>query len=761
MEQTLHLHEFFVEGHNPEESHVLLNITEPSTPEERDKGYFFVICEINNGDTEYIARMQGIIDEIENSYYEIPDQVGQSALEVILNKVNQENISMIRPDISLHCIIGAIRHNDIIFSFYGHPQMLLFYKTKDDSFKKMDLVEENKSNEHPENTQLFSQLVQGKIGQNDFFFAGTPNITNYFNHDRLQKIITTRHPKQSSEHLQKVLSELQNSTSFGGIIINLQEASEPIQITKTSPIKKGGSEKSLRNLFSTEKTTADILSPSFLPKFQEKVNETFTTQHEQERLTQQQETMRANTEITSSHLRARQDKIRYASNKNYQQTIVAIAQFAWKFIKFFIRILLSVLIFIGSIFAALGRNLGLLFFAATNYQNRRHNIILEWKTGWRNFKDNIKRLPLITKILLSASILLILVFTNGIIYIKNKQKKEERIRTYTETRNTINSKLSQAESALVYGNTEAALAQIAEARQLSQTLPCDTVAEKTACQNLKEKLETAALRARKITVASAQTLTDWNELAQGVEFNSIFFLNNKIYGFSADSSDILTYDLLTKEPQRITPGVSIKNFVAASVPKENDYAVLLSQNQDVVQFNPSDNTWKKVDISFPAQNAHITSLAVYNRRLYTLDAENKKIYRHDAIKNGFSMGKEWTQNNPADLSAGIDMTIDGDVFVLNNNGSVVKFTKGQMQNFAFSTIDPPLAAANKIWTYNDIKYTYVLDSAEKRIVIFDKLGQMKNQITANEFSNPTGMIVDEEKNTAYILDENTLYQIGL
>lgn len=125
------------------------------------------------------------------------------------------------------------------------------------------------------------------------------------------------------------------------------------------------------------------------------------------------------------------------------------------------------------------------------------------------------------------------------------------------------------------------------------------------------------------------------------------------------------------------------------------------------------------------------------------------------------MGKEWTQNNPADLSTGVDMTIDGDVFVLNNNGSVVKFTKGQVQNFSLSTIDPPLAAADKIWTYNDIKYAYVLDSAEKRIVIFDKLGQMKNQITANEFSNPTGMIVDEEKNTAYILDENTLYQISL
>jgi hypothetical protein len=43
----------------------------------------------------------------------------------------------------------------------------------------------------------------------------------------------------------------------------------------------------------------------------------------------------------------------------------------------------------------------------------------------------------------------------------------------------------------------------------------------------------------------------------------------------------------------------------------------------------------------------------------------------------------------------------------------------------------------------------------------DKLGQIKNQITAKEFTNPTGMIIDEEKNIAYILDSNKLYQVGL
>jgi hypothetical protein len=761
MDQILHLHEFFVEGNNPEESHVLLNITEPSTPEEQEKGYFFVICEINNGDTKYIASMQSIVDEIENSYYEIPDQVGQSSLEVILNKINQENINMIQPDISLHCIIGAIRKNDIIFSFYGHPQMLLFYKAKDGSFKKMDLVEENKTNEQTEHAQLFSQLVQGKIGQNDLFFAGTPTITSYFNHDRLQKIITTRTPKQSSEHLQKVLSELQNNISFGGIIINLQTATEPIATIKTSPVKKGGSAKSLKSLFSTERNTADILSPSFLPKFQERINETFNTPYETAEPEINPNGLRANTEITSSHLRARQDKIRTVAKRNYQETILLVAKFIWKCLKFILQVIFSVLIFIGSIFSALGRNIALLFFAATNYQNRRHNIILQWKNGWQHFKDNIARLPLITKFLLSASLILIIVFSNGIIYIKNKQKKEEKARIYSETKLNINNKYDQAESSLVYANTDAALTIIAEAKTMLATLSCETPSEKTNCQTLKTKLENLEMKARKITLATPQLLADWSATTATNPAQDIFFLGNKIYGFSAQTSDILLYDLLTKETQLITPGLSVKNFISASVPKENDFAVLLYDNQNIVEFKPTENSWKKVDIGYPGQNTKITGLAVYNRRLYTLDAQNNKIYRHDTIQSGFSIGKEWTQNNTTNLNTGTDITIDGDVFVLGENGTIFKFTKGQIQNFVTSKIDPPLTAAHKIWTYNDLKYIYILDSTGKRIIIMDKLGQIKNQITAKEFTNPTGMIIDEEKNIAYILDSNKLYQVGL
>ncbi len=773
METALHLHEFFVEGNSPEASHVLLNITEPSTIAERGKGYFFAICEINNATTKYIAKMQSVIDEIENSYYEIPDQIGQSAMEIVLDKINQESLSMVQPEIALHCIVGAIREDDIIFSFYGHPQMVLFYKTKDGLYRKMDLVEQNKSNEQnsessekQEKNQLFSQIIQGKIGPNDFFFAGTPHIIEYFNHDRLQKIITTRPPRQSSEHLQRVLSEIKNDLSFGGIIINFQPGAAVSTPIKSSPARKGGAGRSLKNLFSTERNTAHILSPSFLPRFQDKEDSAPNKEElVAEMMSGAEVDTHTNAEITSSHLRARTAKIPPKNRKtgamNLEDFVKKLLTIIWTILKYLVRGLGLLVLLIWTILSALGKNFLLLFFIITNYKNRRHNILAEWARWWKNLKENIVRLPLVTKILLTLSLILLLAFSGGIIYVGAKQKKEARVSAYTKAVQNIKTKEDAAESSLVYNDTNAALISIAEAKQIIKELSCSSASEKSTCKNLQDRLNGILIKARKITVVNPQLLANWNTLTPAAQINNIFLLNNKIYGFGPTSTNIATYDPLAKESGLITPGISVKNFTAASVPKENDYAVLLYDNKNIAQFNPKDNSWRKIEIDYPNQNTIISNISVYNRRLYSLDTQNNQVYKHDAIKTGFALGKEWLKNNTVDIKTGVDLTVDGDVFVLGNNGAVYKFTGGVAESFTITGLDPALVSADQIWTYNDLNYIYILDTAGKRIIVLDKTGQLKTQITATEFTRPAGMIVDEQKGVAYVLDNNKVYLIEL
>jgi hypothetical protein len=416
---------------------------------------------------------------------------------------------------------------------------------------------------------------------------------------------------------------------------------------------------------------------------------------------------------------------------------------------------------LAAVLSTLGRNFLLLFFIITNYQNRRHNILAQWARWWRNLKENAARLPLITKILLSLSLVLFLAFSAGIFYIGAKQKKQARASEYATAVQNIKTKGDAAESSLVYNDTAAALISLKEAEEIIKKLSCATALEKSNCKNLQERLEGLRMRARKITLARPTLLANWSSLGPNIQVNNIFSLNNKIYGFGQTSADILTYDPLVKESKLVSPGIFVTNFNAASVPKENDYAVLLYDEKNIVQFNPKSNSWKKVDIDYPNQNVKITNISVYNRRLYSLDTQNNRVYKHDAIKTGFSTGKEWTKNNATDIKTGVDLTVDGDIFVLGEAGQVYKFTSGAAQQFAINGLDPELKSADHIWTYNDLNYIYILDSAGKRIIVLDKTGQLKTQITATEFSHPTSMIVDEQKSTAYVLDSNKLYQVSL
>jgi hypothetical protein len=239
-------------------------------------------------------------------------------------------------------------------------------------------------------------------------------------------------------------------------------------------------------------------------------------------------------------------------------------------------------------------------------------------------------------------------------------------------------------------------------------------------------------------------------------------IDKKIFGFNAQDANVALYDLMSKKAETISTNIASSGFLATAVPKENDYAVLIYENNKLAQYSPKDGSWKKIDISYSNQNSKIAGLFVYNRRLYSLDTANNQIYRHDATKTGFGAGSEWLTNNSGiDLKNAVSLAIDGDLYALSKDGAIKKFTGGQEKTFSVSGLDPKLDSADALWTYFELNYIYILDSKNKRLIILDKEGALKKQLMAIEFSNPTGMIIDEVNDMGYILDSNKLYQIEL
>lgn len=767
MENVLQLNEFFVEGNSPNKSHVLLNITEPSTAEEKAKGYFFAICEIDNADNKYILKLQNIIDEIENNYYEIADQTDKNSLEIVLDKINNQSFSLLKSQINLNCVIGAIRNTDIIFSFYGQPLVLLLYKNKQGQYKKIDLVAQNITKEEENEQTLFSQIIQGKISLNDYFFAGTSRIIDYFSQDRLQKIISTRPPRQSAEHLQRVLAELKSELSFGGLMIHLQPPSHKL-IAKERSGKEGDSAKSLTGFFTAQENTANILSPSFFPNLKKitdnlrrrKINQTTET------INYKEERSQPGAEINSAHLHARPTTPSTKSligSINWQSTLKIIFNFCWQALKYLGQAIVWLMMLVYTLISKLGKSAVLLFMVTINYKNRRRDILNDWSRALKNHKQNIKQIPTSIKILIILSLVMVIILIVSIIYLKTKQERDQANKFFANTAQEIKNKKDTAESSLVYNDLSAALADLKSADTLLSKLDCQNKIRQTTCQELKQDLEILLNKVRRIVIIKPEELANWSQTNSQIKNSQLLMIDKKIIGFNQTNSEITIYDLLSKTNQAVQTNISTQGFTAAAVPKENDYAVFIYENNKLANYDPKNNTWKKIDISYPNQNSQINSLFIYNRRLYCLDKQNNQIYKHDATKTGFAQGEKWLKDNSnLDLSKSVGLAIDGEIFTLTSQGKLNKFKAGQKQDFTIQGLDPNLTSADAIWTYYELKYLYILDANNKRLIILDKQdGSLKKQLTAKEFVKPTSMVIDEANDTAYILDNNKLYKIDL
>lgn len=752
MSSTLHLNEFFVEGENQELSHVLLHIIQPSTPEEaKDKGYFFAACEINNGDKEDVVNLQALMDKIENDYYEIPNVAGKETLESILESINSENFSLGSAEGELSCLIGALRGQELIFSFCGRPEAILFFKNKSGQYQKMDLIAANEDT--GEEDKLFSQIIQGKISNDDYFFGGTAHIANCFNHDRLQKIITGRKTDQSAEHFEKVLSSLRSGYSYGGLVVHF----EPEQVVAAVEKTKDLSEK--KTLFHTEQQTARTLSPSLFDNLNAKPKNIIESHdNDKDEPAELPPAPVAHAQIGAAHLKQR--PIRPETQPS-STVFIAVAKTIGKGFKFIGLGIYWVFFFLAKLVINIGRFFVMLFIVAFNFKNRRRVILEAFGDSWRRFWRGIKELPLVTKILAIAAVIFAIVFISSIFYLQAEKKQSETNRVYQESLQTIKNKTDAAESAAIYGDESGAKNQAAEARTLLSGFTCEP-ADKTTCDDIGNRLTALSLKLRKMDTVTASLIVDFSQ--SGFSFvEKILRVENKLIGFSTATSSVVAYDLMTKESKLITlSDTSIAGFANGAVPKENDYLALVATDKKTIElFDPKTNSFTKAEISYSTNAPDIKAITIYNRRLYSLDASANQIYRHDNIKGGFGLGKDWLKDTGMNVRDGVKLAIDGDLYILKGNGELMRFNQGVFVPVSIETIDPALDSANDVWTYTDLANFYILDAKNKRVITFDKTGKFVRQQTATEFASPTAFVINESKGTAYILDQNKIYEIKI
>ncbi len=703
MDEYLDIKEFFIEGGDQKKSHVLLHITEPTTPAEYKKGYFFALIEVNNGKRNQIHTIQEIIDTIESHYY---DTEGNSTLEELLEAANRKGHPILENKKStVNCVIGVINKNHISFSFHGTPNVVLFYHQKN-ILRHINVITKDTEKTNP--GQLFSAMMQGNVNTDDFFYIGTPHVSNAFTEDRIKKIISSRTLKQSINHIEKVLQSLRNEYSYGGIFFK----SITPQIQKYPEIPPSPSNKSISN---PSKTNHSI--PKKTKDYPIETNTRLRNNNKKENL--------------FSIILVAVGKALVATCFGIFRIIKKIMISLWKILVAFIIII-------------------------TNHGNNRRSVIDKIKKKIEEKKIYIISLPLLSKLLFIFTILFAIVFVGSISFLRIKEQKDIVSQNYQNTIQSIVDKTDAADAAMIYNDDNKAFSLLKEAQTSLLEIPTDTSERENKKNELESKIEIALQKLQKLNVINPTIITNLIEENENVNVTKIVSIEDTIIAYGPNDTTHYLIDQDTKSVEKKQHN-SIPNLFAASTPKEDDTTIFITGKTDIALYNKDSGTLSNKEISTPNKESKLVDLTVYNTRIYSLDPTNNQIYKHNKTQTGFDQGTTWLKED-IDISDGVSITIDGDIFVLKRNGQIIKLESGRPVNFEIKGLDPSLDQPSIIWTYNDIEHLYILEPTNKRVIILDKTGKLINQYTSLDWQNPTGMVVDEEKGIIYVLDSNKLYE---
>ncbi|MFA5211192.1 MAG: hypothetical protein WC414_01650 [Patescibacteria group bacterium] len=735
----LKIEEFFVEGKNPQKSHVLIHIAEPTTPEEEKRGYFFALAEIKNNNPVQISNLQSIIDEIEEKYYAegIKEETLETIFEEIIQTINKKSSVVLNDENSeINCLVATLRGNKIIFAYQGYPKVSLFF-IKDDNTSEIKIIDAPAYS----NNQLFCSVIDGNINPGDIIFLYTPSTENFLDLEKIKFLIKEKKLSEINSFLQKTLEILDNDDSYGGIFIKKTREESNAEKIDNSKIEKIGSQESLKTLSDTQENTTAVLSPTIMNSLNKKIKSFKDKEKKQEIKTIKHGAIETNF-------------------RNYQKSEDKINKFLISFGKFLVLTTKKFYSFGQTIIQKIFNFFINIFLITSNKNGHRTLILDRYQTKIQQKKSSLKNLGILPKVFFISILILIIIFIANVFYLKHKDKKEAEQAQYDNTVVLIEEKIDDAEAKLLYGEEAQTYEILKKANETLNSLNINKPERIEEQKKLKEKIDNLLTQLRKITIVHPEMLLEISDNEKQIDTQKIIFYDETkiiVYGEKNDNLYIVN---------PITKTIEIKNhetysgFKNAKLDQENSLIYFLYKDNKIVEYNIKTNSFNSKDVFYPNENTNITAFDIYNGKLYSFDINHNQIYKHNQTQTGFEKGTSWIIDNEKILEDIISMSIDSNIFLLGKNQNVYKFNKGKEYLFELTGIDPVIEQATKIWTDYESDYIYILDGKNKRIIIIDKEGHFISQYLSEEWTEPTDMAIDETKKNIWILDKNKLYKFN-
>jgi|GEM_PF-1163714 len=671
------------------------------------KGWVFGLFTLEHKDDIARERVAHILkSHLEHLAADLGDETNVvRRFEQALSRVNRD-LNRAAKDLAInidkfHAVIGVLSRGQIFMSGIGKLKALFLHKTAERRYVIYELDAQFHDGQDKTWEKPLVAVLDGELHPGDIFYLATPVSHQVLGMDELQDILVTLPPAGA---LQRIRQFLPATEYFGGLAFHAMEDDKTGIVRKANPIS------SLQELENTKEQTASVLGD------------------------QQPDLVNAVKEVASGISK----RLSSPGMRGAQATIKRGLALV---VKGSSGIAAAVAVLFVKLQDVTKRRL------ADNRTSKamRHGVGRNRpKTGKPGFlgatRDFFLELSAPRKLALLGFMLVMVVF-GGVIFLKGGDSDKQQTEVVFATSvKSIEDKILAAEASLIYRNNDEAQRTMEEAATALETLPRDTNEHTNEADRLAKDLAGLQARIRGITIVEPTPLADLRSIDSTASLltatgtvNGIIALGDNlgVYKLDAIGRTWLKQETVNGPMSRIKASTTLGSDVVA-----------VDATQ---QLGRVDLTGLTLNVITSGTNnmASVEDITVYNDALYALTGASQQLVKMRSQGFNFEAGTAWITARTTDLTNARAVAIDSDVYILLAN-DIVKFTSGREQDWQPATIDPPLAQPTDLWTAFESTYLYVLDPAEKRILVIAKdTSAIQAQYVAEAFAGAVGFVVDE------------------
>lgn len=366
------------------------------------------------------------------------------------------------------------------------------------------------------------------------------------------------------------------------------------------------------------------------------------------------------------------------------------------------------------------------------------------------------RLPKTSKYLILAAVVLVFVFVSSTMVLSRSHVQQENRAAFTASVKAVEEVRDQASGAIIYKDETQARTLLLQAFRALSEIHADTPEEQAEIDRLEKELTLMQDQLRHVVnIPDPPLVVDLSTagaVAMSLEADELLVF--------ANDRSVYRVDQQTRTASRIEVDTSLAGVVKEA-DSEDGEVYFLDDRPGLAVY--ADNVLTNTD-TIPQENERWVDLSAYANRVYVLNpgggGAEPQILRFSRTESGFGAAAAWIRARTADLSDAVSLAVDGTVFVLKQNGSIIRFTSGSEVSWNQGTVDPPLSAPTDLWTAFESDHLYVLEPSTQRLIVFEKeTGNFVTQYRSDAFVGLTDFVVDETHKTIYLLAGSRVYRM--